>query len=151
MRTDGRLSRMLHVLLHMARHDAAFTSDQIAKMLDTNPVLVRRTMGGLRRAGYVSSEKGHGGGWTIARDLRDVTLLDVYKAIGDPTIFAIGNISENPQCAVERVVNAVLDDALRQAEALLLDRLGSVTLLNVAREFDKICRGSDWDAQYPPV
>ena len=43
-RTDGRLSRMLHVLLHMARQDVAFTSDQIAKMLNTNPVLVRRTM-----------------------------------------------------------------------------------------------------------
>jgi DNA-binding IscR family transcriptional regulator len=46
VRTDSRLSRMLHVLLHMARHDKPFTSEQIAKMLQTNPVVVRRTMGG---------------------------------------------------------------------------------------------------------
>ncbi|MEZ0373290.1 MAG: transcriptional regulator, partial [Candidatus Sericytochromatia bacterium] len=30
MRTDSRLSRMLHVLLHMARHERPFTSEQIA-------------------------------------------------------------------------------------------------------------------------
>ncbi|MGO4775349.1 Rrf2 family transcriptional regulator, partial [Lysobacter sp. 2RAB21] len=48
MRSDSRLSRMLHVLLHMARHDQAFTSEQISRMLNTNPVVVRRTMAGLR-------------------------------------------------------------------------------------------------------
>src|SRR3546814_1535501 len=69
MRQDSRLSRMLHVLLHMAQHDRPATSEAIAKMLRTNPVVVRRTMAGLREAGYVRSVKGHGGGWSIARDL----------------------------------------------------------------------------------
>src|SRR6218665_2385705 len=117
MRKDSRLSRMLHVLLHMARHDQPFTSEQIARMLDTNPVVVRRTMAGLRQAGYVHSEKGHGGGWTIVRDLESITLLDIHKAVGGPRIFAIGNEHDDPQCAVERVVNAALEDALNEAEA----------------------------------
>ena len=136
MRSDSRLSRMLHVLLHMARHDAPFTSEQIATMLGTNPVVVRRTMAGLRDAGYVRSEKGHGGGWTIACDLAQVTLLDIHHAVGGPHLFAIGNGSDNPECAVERVVNAALDDALRQAEALLIARLGSIALADLARQFD---------------
>jgi Rrf2 family protein len=140
---------MLHVLLHMARHDAAFTSDQIARMLDTNPVLVRRTMAGLREAGYVRSEKGHGGGWTLAKDLRTVSLLDIYKAIGGPTIFAIGNINDNPQCAVERVVNEAMDDALSDAEALLLKRFASVALSDLAQRFDEISSASGWDADHP--
>ena len=104
---------MLHVLLHMARHDGPATSDTIAKMLGTNPVVVRRTMAGLRDAGYVRSEKGHGGGWSIACDLATVSLLDIHRAVGGPTLFAIGNESDNPECAVEQVVNAALDDALR--------------------------------------
>jgi DNA-binding IscR family transcriptional regulator len=49
VRNDSRLSRMLHVLLHMARHDAPMTSETIAKMLGTNPVVVRRTMAGCAR------------------------------------------------------------------------------------------------------
>lgn len=139
---------MLHVLLHMARHDGSFTSDQIARMLDTNPVVVRRTMAGLRDAGYVRSEKGHGGGWTIARDLSDLTLLDIYRAVGAPNIFAIGNGADASQCAVEQVVNAALDDAIRRAEALLLERFATVSLADLAHRFDEICSVSGWDAAH---
>ncbi|WP_144631893.1 Rrf2 family transcriptional regulator [Bordetella genomosp. 13] len=145
MRKDSRLSRMLHVLLHMARRDEPLTSEQIALMLDTNAVVVRRTMAGLRQAGYVQSEKGHGGGWRIACDLKRITLLDIHRAVGGPRIFAIGNETENPECAVERVVNAALDDALRQAETLLLERLAGIALADLADEFDALCRGSGWD------
>lgn len=151
MRKDSRLSRMLHVLLHMARHDRPFTSDHIARMLDTNPVVVRRTMAGLRDAGYVRSEGGHGGGWSLARDLKAVTLLDIHRAIGGPSLFAIGHDNENPECAVARVVNTALDDAMRRAEALLLERFGSVTLADLAKEFDAICAANGWTVDGPPT
>ncbi|MDG2534672.1 Rrf2 family transcriptional regulator [Sphingomonas sp. HITSZ_GF] len=139
MRKDSRLSRMLHVLLHMARHDGPMTSEQIAQMLQTNPVVVRRTMAGLRDAGYVRSEKGHGGGWAIAADLEKVSLLDIHRAVGGPTLFAIGSEQESPTCAVEAAVNEALDDALRAAEALLIARLGAVSLAELARSFDARC------------
>ena len=139
MRNDSRLSRMLHVLLHMARHDGPMTSDAIARMLGTNAVVVRRTMAGLRDAGYVRSEKGHGGGWAIAANLDTVSLLDVHRAVGGPRLFAIGNEHPNADCAVEKVVNAAVEDALRQAEALLVARLGAVSLGELARGFDARC------------
>jgi DNA-binding IscR family transcriptional regulator len=130
---------MLHVLLHMARHDGPITSEAIARMLGTNPVVVRRTMAGLRDAGYVQSEKGHGGGWVIAADLETVSLLDVHRAVGGPRFFAIGIEHPNADCAVEKVVNAAVEDALHQAEALLIARLGAVSLAELARGFDAHC------------
>jgi len=144
MRKDSRLSRMLHVLLHMARHDGPMTSEHIAQMLQTNPVVVRRTMAGLRDAGYVRSEKGHGGGWAIAADLEKVSLLDIHRAVGGPTLFAIGSAQEDPACAVEQAVNEALDDALREAEALLVARLGAVSLAELARSFDARCVAGGW-------
>ncbi|WP_375287502.1 Rrf2 family transcriptional regulator [Sphingomonas sp.] len=139
MRTDSRLSRMLHVLLHMAQRDGPLTSEAIARMLGSNPVVVRRTMAGLRDAGYVRSEKGHGGGWAIACDLRQVSLLDVHRAVGRPRLFAIGSEHADPNCAVEKVVNAALEDALHEAEALLVARLGAVSLAELARRFGAWC------------
>lgn len=147
MRTDSRLSRMLHVLLHMARHEGAFTSEQIAKMLGTNPVVVRRTMAGLREKGYVKAERGQGGGWRIVCDLSTTTLLDVHRAVGGPHVFAIGFDSGNPSCAVERVVNRALDDVLSETEALLVKRLGHITLAELAADFDDICRREAASAQ----
>jgi DNA-binding IscR family transcriptional regulator len=137
MRRDSRLSRMLHVLIHMSRHDGAATSETIARMLNTNPVVVRRTMAGLRDQGLVRSEKGHGGGWVLARPLEEITLLDVHRALGQPPFFALGPADDRPDCLVEQTVNAALGDALRAAEALLIARLGAVTLEEVSQAFDR--------------
>ncbi|MBB3659015.1 DNA-binding IscR family transcriptional regulator [Rhizobium sp. BK650] len=136
MRNDSRLSRMLHVLIHMDRHEHSATSEMIAKMLNTNPVVVRRTMAGLREQGYVRSEKGHGGGWTLVRPLSEITLLDIYRAIGKPHLFAIGPADDQPKCLVEQAVNAALEGAMKEAEMLLLRRLGSVTLDAIAADFE---------------
>ncbi len=135
MKRDSRLSGVLHVLLHMAEHRAPMTSEQLAKAMQTNPVVIRRILGGLRDAGFVHSEKGHGGGWTIARDLSAITMRDVYDAIGRPKLMAMGNRTEAPGCLVEQAVNAALDPAFRDAEALLLARFAAVTLAELAADF----------------
>ncbi|GGY88540.1 Rrf2 family transcriptional regulator [Pseudoduganella plicata] len=124
---------MLHVLIHMDAHAGRATSDAIAHMLSTNPVVVRRTMAGLRDAGYVQSEKGHGGGWVLARPLSEISLLDIHRALGSPSVFAIGISSDHAGCLIERAVNVELGGALRQAEELLLERFGSVTLADLAK------------------
>ena len=126
MRRDSRLSGVLHVLLHMEEQGGAVTSEVLAKAMDTNPVVIRRIMAGLREHGYVQSEKGHGGGWTLACDLARVTLRDIYGALGRPSLLAIGNRAEAPGCLIEQSVNASLDKSFRDAEALLLARLGEV-------------------------
>lgn len=128
MRTDSRLSGVLHVLLHMAETEGAVTSEVLARAMNTNPVVLRRVMSGLRSQGYVRSEKGHGGGWTLACDLSTVTLLDIYTALGSPPLLAIGNRTQASKCLVEEAVNAALNKSFRDAEALLLSRLGEVTL-----------------------
>ncbi|MBR1175758.1 Rrf2 family transcriptional regulator [Bradyrhizobium sp. KB893862 SZCCT0404] len=137
MRRDSRLSGVLHVLLHMAQQPGPFTSDTLAKAMDTNPVVIRRIMAGLRELGYVRSEKGHGGGWTLACDLSRVTLRDVYTALGSPQLLAMGNRTEAPGCLVEQAVNAALDRAFADAETLLLSRFGEVTLAMLADDLRK--------------
>jgi len=112
----------------MAEHDGPLTSEQLARAMDTNPVVVRRVMAGLREHGYVRSEKGHGGGWVLACELAAVTLRDVYAALGAPSLLAIANRTESPGCLVEQAVNAALGKTFEAAEALLIERLGEVTL-----------------------
>lgn len=137
MRRDSKLSSILHVLLHMAQADRAFTSEELSSFLDTNPVLVRRVLAGLRERGYVGSGKGHGGGWVITCDLHAVTLRDIYEAVGSPTVFAMGNRTEQPQCLVERAVNDALASAFDDAEALLIERFKDVTLADLSARFNR--------------
>ena len=121
----------------MAQKEGPVTSDVLAKAMDTNPVVIRRVMAGLRDQGYVESEKGHGGGWTLTCDLSRVTLRDIYTALGSPSLLAIGNRTESPGCIVEEAVNAALDRSFQDAEALLLTRLDEVTLAALSAEVQR--------------
>lgn len=135
MKQDSRLSSVLHALLHMSEAEGPVTSETLAQCMSTNPVVVRRTMAGLREAGIVQSAKGHAGGWTISRDLETLTLKDIHQCLGEPAIFAIGNRNENPGCLVEQAVNKALDGAFADAEAMLLERFSKVTLAELAEDF----------------
>ena len=135
MRQDNRLSRLLHVLIHMADHDDPLTSEQIAGMFQSNPALVRRVMGTLRKAGYVTSEKGHGGGWRLAAPLNRLTLFDIYQALGEPALFAFGFANHKPECLVEQAVNETMASTLKQARAALLETFKTIRLSDIAEDY----------------
>lgn len=134
MRQDTRLSRLLHVLLHMAQTDAPMTSQQIAEMLGSNAVVVRRIMAGLRDGGYVEAERGHGGGWRITRRTDEITVLDVYRSLGSPDLFAFGFSNPRPSCLVEQSVNATIADSIQAATTTILQQFGALRLSQIEAE-----------------
>jgi DNA-binding IscR family transcriptional regulator len=134
MKTDGRLARMLHVLVHMGLLGGRETSERIAQMLNTNPVVVRRTLGALREHGIVESEGGRGGGWKLARTLDQVTVLDVQRALTVGTILAAPISRDHPTCPVERASNSVLEEAHAAAETQLIAKYAATTLAQIAKD-----------------
>ena len=147
MPNDSRFSRMLHLLIHLGCHERMATSERLAGMLSTNAVVVRRMMAGLREAGLVTSERGQGGGWKLARDLADISLLDVHQALGSPAAFAIAIAQDDPRCLVEQAVNARLADTLGEVEALLLARFSAISLADIAGDFDRRVHALGLDPQ----
>lgn len=134
MRRDSRLSVALHALLHLSDRGEVMTSGALAEMLAANPVVLRRTLAGLKESGIVRSEKGHGGGWSLARELNSITLADVYRALGSSGPFSLGHRDESPGCLVEQAVNRAVGTALVEAEARLVAHLQSVSLADVAAD-----------------
>ncbi|HEU0053112.1 MAG TPA: Rrf2 family transcriptional regulator [Longimicrobium sp.] len=134
MKRSSRLSVALHVLAHLAeRAPEPAVSAELAACAGTNPVVVRRLMAGLRQAGIVASAGGHGGGWTLTRAPADVSLGEVCAALGERLLFAV-DVSgpAGHSCAVHQAVSGTMEDFLRDAEALLLERLGTISLAELA-------------------
>lgn len=138
MNKDNRLSDVLHILLHLEHkkkhQEGPLTSLALAKSMRTNPVVIRRIMAGLRDQGYVRSEKGHGGGWTLACDLSKVTMHDIYLALQKPTLFAIGNRSDAPDCLVEKAVNTNLNHVILEAEQAIIKRFKTISLSKLSAD-----------------
>ncbi|MDR3002870.1 MAG: Rrf2 family transcriptional regulator [Acidovorax sp.] len=133
MPSDTRLARLLHVLIHMHLRGGTTTSDNLAQMLHTNAVVVRRTMAALRDAGLVTSTGGRNGGWALTQDVSATTAKQVYDAIPHGPLFTLSPADDNPQCPVERTVNHWLAQAMGEAEQVLLERLQGHTLATLAQ------------------
>lgn len=132
MKRNSKLSASLHALVHMAQMpERAMTSEQIAAWLHTNPVVVRRMVAGLRDAGILSSARGHGGGWMLARPAETITLAEIVAAL-DERLVPFNTEPESPGCLVERAVNEALDGVRDEIEKLLTERLSKVTLADLA-------------------
>ena len=144
MRYDSRLPRVLHVLLHLDQMEEPATSELIGRMLNTNAAVVRRTMAGLRDRGYVTSTKGHGGGWTLARPLSEITLKGLYEALGSPALFALGEADDAPSCLMEQAANAAIGRAFQQAATRFSEVLEEVTMADLAQDFaERLARFED--------
>jgi DNA-binding IscR family transcriptional regulator len=135
MPRSTRFSVALHLLSHLAEVREPQTSEQLAACVATNPVVVRRTLAGLRDAGLVSAARGTGGGWRLARPAAEVTLRDVYAALGERLLQGIdvaGPGAAGAGCSIQRAVAGTLDEFLDDAEALLASRLERITLATLA-------------------
>ena len=135
MPRSARFSVALHVLAHLADAAAPRTSEDLAACVGTNPVVVRRSLAGLREAGLVAAARGAGGGWSLARDAADITLRDVYAALGERLLQGVDVAGPRPPrggCRIQRAVAGTLDEFLDEAEALLAERLGRITLAALA-------------------
>nr|WP_245304123.1 Rrf2 family transcriptional regulator [Hoeflea olei] len=128
---------MLHALLHLEQMQKPATSELIAQMLGTNASVVRRTMGGLREAGIVVSVKGHGGGWSLARPLAEISLLDIYQALDAPTLFAIGTDDGQSTCLLARAANDATANALLKAQHHFQAHLRRISVADLASNVEQ--------------
>lgn len=132
MKQDGRLVRVIHVLIHMSLLGGRETSETIARMLNTNPVVVRRMMGLLKAHGIVKSNGGRGGGWTLVRPLADLTILDVQRALTEGPVLTPALSKDHPVCPLERAANTALARAFGVAEDAITTEFSRLTLAEIA-------------------
>ena len=135
MKRNGKFSLALHALGHMASDPGRpRTSAEIAEHNGTHPGFVRRVLGLLREAGLVVSEKGHAGGWRLARPAEAITLADVYAALGERFLRAEPIGADNPvTCEIEQALRGEVEVALDRAEATLVTELARTTIAALRR------------------
>jgi len=137
MSTNSRMSLAVHVLTWIAfdrrgSDKEVGTSQRIATSVNTNPVVIRRCLIGLREAGLVESSRSRG--WTLTRDASKITLLDVYNAVGDGEIFGMHASPPDAECYVGYGIQPVLTRVYERATTALCDSLATTTIADILRD-----------------
>lgn len=132
---NSRLTTAVHALcwLELARRrdTPTLTSEQVAASLASHPVLVRRILAPLREAGILVTGRGPGSGWSLARPAHEVTLLDVYVAIGPDETFALHPHEPNQECPVGFGIRPVLSQVYADVDAAMANQLEGRTVASV--------------------
>lgn len=137
MAANSKFAVAVHALALLAWHqDARHSSREIAGSVATNPVVIRRMLAQLARAGIVTSSHGSKGGFRLAREASKVTLYDVYHAVEEGGFFALPE-KGNDNCPVSCEMKGFLGGVFSRVESKVAPELKRTTLADVVRRLER--------------
>ncbi|MBM7844665.1 Rrf2 family transcriptional regulator [Herpetosiphon giganteus] len=135
MSASSRFAVAVHILALLETNaNQALSSSSIAASVNTNPVVIRRILGRLNKAGLVHTEYGADGGTRLARSAHEITLNDIYRATENCRILPLHASSPNQDCRCGRTIQPVLSTIFSNAEAAMQQVLANKSLAEVVRE-----------------
>lgn len=132
---SSRFSVAVHILSVVSLAHSPCTSDSIAQSVNTNPVIIRRIIGNLKKAGLVHVKAGTGGTY-LRKEPDEITLLDVYRAVEvveKDDLFRFHD-HPNPDCPVGANIESVLRTSMVEAQAAMERTLAEVTMKQLVTE-----------------
>lgn len=131
-----RFSMAVHALSLIAVCPVDCTGDLIAGSVNTNPVVIRKIIGMLKKAGLVDVRPGVGGA-SLRKDPDRITLLDIYRAVDVTEENRLFRIHDKPNiaCPVGRNIEQVLQAELQDAQSAMESRLAQTTLAQLMPQF----------------
>jgi len=133
MAASCRFAFAIHVLAVLAyRQDqGSACSDVLAGSVNTNPVVIRRLLSQLRKAGLVTTRKGTHGGAALGLAPEAITLDAVYRAVEPQAFCGPDRPQPNLRCPVGAGIARVMDEVFASAQAALEAALERRTLRDV--------------------
>lgn len=138
MSANSRLTIATHALAWMAlnERDGAklTTSDQIANSVKTNPVVIRRLMSDMAKAGLIESRRGAAAGWRLAKSPERISLWDIEEALGPEATFALHRNEPSDSCPIARGIRPALTPIYARVDVAIRRELESIDLADVLRD-----------------
>lgn len=137
MQFSSRLPVAVHILLAIVEFEGKekTTSTFLAGSVNVNPVIIRNTLGQLKTAGLVTVKAGEGGA-SLAKDPKDITLLDIFNAVEKKEALFHFHENPNPECPVGKNVHAVLDHRLFSMQEAMRKQMESITLQDLINDMN---------------
>ncbi|GAA2691241.1 MULTISPECIES: Rrf2 family transcriptional regulator [Actinoplanes] len=135
MASNSRVTIAAHALawLELARRrgQGSLTSDEVAASVNTNPVILRRSLGDLKRAGLVTARRGTRAGFSLARPAEEITMYDVWMAVAAEPLLALHRSEPNKECPVGNGIQPVLTDVYDEASSAFGTALSRRTIADM--------------------
>jgi DNA-binding IscR family transcriptional regulator len=85
----------------------------------------------------VETATGKAGACWLAKDARQISLLEIYKAVDAPKAIAIHNYAEQKVCTVSCHIKAALEKALAKTQKAMESSLAEISLAQIVADLKK--------------
>jgi len=134
MTANSRLASAVHIMSFVAHAgDEGSTSEEIAKSLQTNPVVVRKLLKLLERKGLVALRQGRHGGVSLRHPASGITLGQIYKAVESESGVLAMRSHVHEGCVVACAMKRRLGPIFNAANAAVVQALGKTSLAELVR------------------
>ncbi|TXK84949.1 Rrf2 family transcriptional regulator [Paenibacillus sp. N3.4] len=132
---SSRFSMAVHILSMITLDPLYSTGDRIARSINSNPVVIRRIMAQLKKAGYIETKAGVAGA-SLRVSPERLTLLNIYRAVESVEGNQLFNFHKDPDpnCSVGMNIESVLVPQLSHAQMAMEYELASVTLAQIVEQ-----------------
>ena len=141
MQISSRFTIAVHVLICIEtfKNDYKITSDFLASSVNVNPVVIRRLLQQLKKAGLIHVKRGSGGA-DIEKPLEEITLFDVYNAVECVEEGQLFHFHESPNqsCPVGKNIHALLDVRLEEIQKAMEKEMRSVSIQDIMNDAKKL-------------
>lgn len=144
MSISSRFAVGIHILTLIELQKEGVTSSEfLASSVNTNPAVIRKIMSMLKKAGLIEVHPGIAG-TKLAKEISDITLYDVYKAVDvvqENELFSIHD-NPNPDCPVGRNIQNTIEPLFTAAQLAMEKVLRNVTLEDIVKDIaakENIC------------
>jgi Rrf2 family protein len=139
MAKNIQFSIAVHILAGLACgcDKEGVTSGHLAESVNTSASFVRRTLAKLSKAGLVETATGKAGACWLAKNAKEISLLDIYKAVDAPKAFSIHSYSEQKTCVVSCHIKTALEKALAKTQKAMESSLAEISLAQIVSDVRK--------------
>jgi Rrf2 family protein len=130
-KADYGLIALKHLAAIVATDHASASAKDIADAYHIPLPLLSKVLQKLARSGFLKSVQGTNGGYRLARDARQITTLEVIRAIDGPIILT-ACFTDHGEC--DQASNCSVREPLRKVHEGILRLLTSITIADLTNE-----------------
>jgi Rrf2 family protein len=125
----------VHIMTALAfTPDEVMDSQTLAASVNTNPVVVRRLLLALRRAGLIETYAGKHGGACLRQKPNRISLVDIYDAVHSRPVIPINERKALKHCDVSCQMKSIMSGVAESTERAVRKHLRGITLARLVRK-----------------
>lgn len=139
MAANSRFAVATHIMLSVAvkKSGELASSAYLSSSVNTNPVVIRRILSDLQKAGLLETEFGRSGGARLSKPAGKISMYEIFRAVDAGDVFAFNPNKPKKTCTLSCKMKSILEPVFSSANEALASNLKETLLSDLVKKVEQ--------------